>query len=64
MTDTQNVKWKNLKSGDVIVCPVSGLEEKVTSAHKYVRGEWFVRTSRHDHYRPANETVPTKVRMA
>ncbi len=49
--------WRQLKSGDRIVCPVSGLVEKVVSNRPYVKGQRVVRTSRHDHYRPSDQTV-------
>jgi hypothetical protein len=51
------VPWRKLKVNDWIVCPVSGLREQVTRSHRYRGGRWFVRTTRHDHYRPADELV-------
>jgi hypothetical protein len=49
-----------LKVGDTIICPVSGLSERVTSVnHRYGTMRSFVRTSRHDHIRPKTQRVET-----
>lgn len=51
------VRWRDLNRGDVILCPASELPETVTMSHRYTGRRWFVRTTRHDHYRLADEAV-------
>lgn len=55
--DAPVTTWNKLRSGDWIVCPVSGLPEKVTASRPYTPGRRWVRTSHHDHYRPPTEKV-------
>lgn len=54
---TTPVKVADLKVNDRIICPASGLIEQVTRVGKPVRGRIFVRTTRHDHNRPADSEV-------
>jgi hypothetical protein len=53
----ERTTWRSLKRNDWIVCPSSGLPEQVTRSERRPNGEWFVRTTRHDHYRQAGEAV-------
>lgn len=59
---TEQVRWRELRTNDVIICPSSGLEESVTFNRPYVKGRRVVRTSRHDHYRPADEKVARRLK--
>lgn len=48
--------WGKVQRGDVIVCPHDCQPERVLFARR-VPGRVHVRTSRHDHVRPANGRV-------
>ena len=49
--------WSNLKTGDRIVCPGDGRTERVVRVERRRDGSTFVRTSRHDHFRPKHARV-------
>jgi hypothetical protein len=47
--------WGELKPGDIIRC--GGHEERVVFVRPHLNNHVFVRTSRHDHARPADQEV-------
>lgn len=51
------VQWQSLRTGDAIVCPSDGIEEKITHNRPYVRGMRAVRTHRHDHFKKSTDCV-------
>jgi tRNA (Thr-GGU) A37 N-methylase len=50
-------RWSSTKRNDKIVCPATGLPETITRSESRPNGMWFVRTSKHDHYRLAADKV-------
>ena len=57
MSLTEPVRWDKLRKNDWILCPAQGIPEKVTHNRPYTKGRRSVRTSMHDHARPASEKV-------
>jgi hypothetical protein len=51
------LRFSDLRVGDVIACPRDGLAERVTSCRPYVTGKVTIRTSRHDHFKARTALV-------
>ena len=41
--------WTEIKKGDVIICPVTMLEELVRESRPYLKDLWFIAAPRHNH---------------
>lgn len=59
----EDVRWKDLRRGDVIVCPGDGRAERVIYIRPYVTGKITAHTNRHDHLKRGTDTVPTERRI-